>query len=297
VSGSPAYRGLGDIIVTARPFDEYRAMFALTDDDILAGPILDCPGGAGGFAEGVRAMGGTVYSVDPVYEVPREELLAACRADTLRGNRYVVENPEMYVMGFFRDADDHRERRLAGLEAFAAGFRGPGEFHVPARLPHLPFPDGHVRLALSAHLLFTYPDHLDEADHLAALRELLRVARDEVRVFPLVDTTLTPSPYLDRLRRTLAGEGVGSEIRPVPYEWQRGAHEMLVLRSGRSGDGGGCPDSASGGAPVRWPPPAATGTGSPSPQRLAAARHRGEPAILGGPRRDGVDPSSSGPSG
>jgi hypothetical protein len=230
MSTGPGYRGLGDIIVTARPLDEYRAMFDLTDADLLAGPILDCPGGAGGFAEGVRALGGTVYSVDPVYEVPREELLAACREHTLRGNRYVIDNPDLYVTGFFRDTDDHRERRLAALDAFAAGFRGPGEYHVAARLPHLPFPDGHVRLALSAHLLFTYPDHLDYDDHLAALRELLRVAREEVRVFPLVDTTLAPSPHLDRLREVLAADGVGSEVRRVPYEWQRGANEMLVLR-------------------------------------------------------------------
>ena len=51
-------RGLGDIIVSSRPYDEYRAMFGLTDAEILAGPVLDCPGGAGSFAAEVRDRGG-----------------------------------------------------------------------------------------------------------------------------------------------------------------------------------------------------------------------------------------------
>lgn len=232
-AGGRTPRGLGEIIVTARPFDEYVAMFGLSQADLLAGPILDCPGGAGGFAEGVRAIGGTVISVDPVYATPPAEFIEAARADTITGNRYVVEHPDLYVMGFFRDTDDHLARRLAGLDAFAAGFTGPGPNHVVARLPHLPFPDGHVRLALSAHLMFTYPDHLDRDDHLAALRELLRVAREEVRVFPLLDTTLQRVPYFDELLAELAADGVSAEIRRVPYEWQRGADEMLVLRPGR----------------------------------------------------------------
>lgn len=223
-------RGLGDIITTARPFDEYMAMFDLTEADLLAGPILDCPGGAGDFGEAVRAMGGTVISVDPVYATPLEEFLPVARRDTHTGNRYVIENPHLYVMGFFHDTDDHLARRLAGLERFAAGFSGPGPFHVPAKLPDLPFPDGHVRLALSAHLMFTYPDHLDRDDHLACLRELLRVASEEVRVFPLLDTTLQRVPYFDDLLGALAADGVRSEIRTVPYEWQRGADQMLVLR-------------------------------------------------------------------
>ncbi len=40
-------RGLGEIIVSSRPYDEYLAMFDLTDDDVLAGPVN--PAGAGAF--------------------------------------------------------------------------------------------------------------------------------------------------------------------------------------------------------------------------------------------------------
>ena len=39
---------IGPYLVSARSAAEYRAMFALTDDD-LRGRVLDCPGGGASF--------------------------------------------------------------------------------------------------------------------------------------------------------------------------------------------------------------------------------------------------------
>jgi hypothetical protein len=225
----PGPRGLGDIIITSRGFDEYRAMFDLADVGLAERAILDCPGGASGFPAGARARGARVTSVDPAYLIPPAELIPRARRDTLHGNRYVREHPELYVFEWFADADDHAASRLASLEAFAADFSGPGDRYVPARLPELPFADGAFDLVLSGHLLFTYPDHMDGAAHLAALRELVRVSRHQVRVFPLIDTTVAPSPYLDDLRRTLESEGAVTALRRVPYHFQRGGDTMLVV--------------------------------------------------------------------
>jgi glycine/D-amino acid oxidase-like deaminating enzyme len=225
----PNPRGLGDIIVTSRGFAEYRAMFGLESVDLEGLVILDCPGGASGFPAGGRAAGAQVTSVDPVYAIPPSELIARGRRDTLFGNRYVREHPELYVYEWFRDADDHAERRLASLDAFAADFRGADDRYVVAMLPELPFADRSFDLVLSGHLLFTYPDHLDETAHLAALRELVRVARDHVRVFPLIDTTATPSAYVDGLQRALEADGCRTALERVPYHFQRGAHTVLVI--------------------------------------------------------------------
>ncbi|MEO2138663.1 MAG: hypothetical protein ABGX91_00315, partial [Thermoleophilia bacterium] len=59
---------------------------------------------------------------------------------------------------------------------------------------------------------------------------LARVAGEEARIFPLVDTLGARWPSLDRLRDDLAREGMGTEVRPVPYEFIRGGDEVLVLR-------------------------------------------------------------------
>jgi len=236
---TPAYRGLGDIIVSGRPYGEYRAMFGLEDAEILAGPVLDCPGGVGPFGAEVRARGGEVVSVDPAYATPPDELLHRARAGLEHGIRYLEANRDSYVWTFFSSVEEVRRRRLAAMAAFGREFHGPDAHHVVAALPDLPFPDGRFRLALCGYLLFAYPDHLDEAAHEAALRELLRVAREEVRVFPLIDTAYVRYPALDALRRRLAADGVESEVRRVDYAFQRGGDEVLVLRPPGASPGSG----------------------------------------------------------
>lgn len=207
-------------------------MFGLTDDEVLAGPVLDCPGGAGAFGAAVRARGGEAVSADPAYALPVDELVARVRAGLDHGIRYLEQNRDSYVWTFFSSLDDLRHRRGVALDAFARDFTGPDGRHVVASLPDLPFPDGAFRLALSGYLLFAYPDHLDLAAHEAALRELLRVAREEVRVFPLIDTAYVRYPGIDDLRRRLGADGVESEVRRVDYEFQRGGNEVLILRPG-----------------------------------------------------------------
>lgn len=226
---TPQYRGLGDIIVTARPFDEYVAMFDLREPDLLRGPVLDCPAGASGFAQGARALGADVTAADPVYAVPHDELVARARRDTRYGNDYVRDTPDTYAWGFFRDVDDHLARRMAAVDAFDSDRRAHPDRYVDAALPHLPFADGAFDLVLSSHLLFVYPDHFTYAAHVAGARELARVASGEVRMFPLVDTTMQRWPDLDRLRRELDQAGHATEVRTVPYEFIRGGSEMLVI--------------------------------------------------------------------
>ncbi len=81
---------------------------------------------------------------------------------------------------------------------------------------------------LCSHLLFTWADKYDRDWHEAALRELIRVSNAEVRIFPLVlQGAGDPIPWLPELLDSL--EGVTHEIRKVPYEFQVGADEMLVI--------------------------------------------------------------------
>ena len=52
---------------------------------------------------------------------------------------------------------------------------------------------------------------------------------DEVRVFPLLDTTYIRYAGLDRLRRALDADGVASEVSRVDYEFQRGGNQMMRI--------------------------------------------------------------------
>jgi SAM-dependent methyltransferase len=238
---SPDGADIGQTLCSARSFDEYRAMFDLAASD-LDGQVLDCPGGAASFTAEAGARGVSVTAVDPLYALPPAELAARARRDARRGHDFLRDPARAwrFVWTFFASPEDHLAQRTRAAELFARDLARHPDRYRPGELPHLPFPDRSFDLVLSSHLLFTYGERLDRVFHVAALRELCRVARREVRVFPLLlHTTGAPYPELDPVRRNLELSDVDTEVRGVGYEFQRGGDRMLVLRVKRADAGTG----------------------------------------------------------
>ena len=217
------------MLVTSRSFDEYAAFFALTPDD-LAGRILDCSAGASGFAAVANARGGAVTAVDPAYQRGVDALVAEIEASAVEGGAILADHEGRFVWDWYGSPERRDELRRRACTAFLADLRAHPATYVPGELPALPFADGAFDLALCSHLLFTWSDVLGEEWHEQALLDLLRVA-PEVRVFPLVEQgTGEPVPFLPGLLDRFRGEGHRVDVVDVPYEFQRGAHRMLVLR-------------------------------------------------------------------
>lgn len=217
---------VGDYLISARSFDEYRAMFALTGSD-LCGSVLDCPGGGSSFTALANQAGASAIAADPVYAQPRDSLAALVRADLQRGCAHTAAGADRYAWDFYGDLDGYARVRRMSAGAFSRDLIAHPARYVSASLPRLPFADGRFDLVLSSHFLFTFADRLDLEFHRAALRELHRVARREVRVFPLLEQGGRPVPAL--LSQLLATLGIRHRIQRVGYEFQRGGNEMLVL--------------------------------------------------------------------
>lgn len=200
-------------------------MFGLTDGD-LRGSILDCPGGCASFTAEATELGATVVAVDPEYATDTATMRAQGLDTLQRGTAYHREHPDEYVWRYFADADRYLAERSQAIERFAADRTAHPERYVRALLPELPFADGEFDLALTSHLLFSYLDRLDEDFHLAAIRELTRVAR-EARIFPLAPMGSQSYAGLPQFLERL--DGFDAEVRPVDYEFQRGCTEMLVI--------------------------------------------------------------------
>ncbi|OYD69804.1 methyltransferase domain-containing protein [Rhodococcus sp. OK302] len=219
--------GIGDVLVTSRSFVEYVAMFSITDAD-LAGTILDCPAGAASFSAVARERGTAVTACDVAYG-DMARTVANAGAEAIRGNEYVEANPEQFSGEFFTDANHHLSHRLQASEDFARDVAENPDSYVVAALPDLPFDNRSFDLVLSSHLLFTYGDRFDQGTHLQFLRELLRVARKELRIFPLVShVTHQRYEHLDALRKVLRADVVETEIVAVDYDFEIDAQEMLV---------------------------------------------------------------------
>lgn len=200
-------------------------MFDLTE---LPESVLDCCAGGAGFTAEAAARGVDAVAVDPAYELPQAELVDTVRRSLPVTAGIVDQYADSFVWTWYGSPERKEELRLEAADRFLRDLAEAPERYVPGCLPELPFPDQRFDLVLCSHLLFTWSDKYDQEWHAAALREMVRVSRSEVRVFPLVQQGRgEPVEYLPELLAALAG--VEAEIRPVPYEFQAGADRMLVL--------------------------------------------------------------------
>lgn len=218
-----------DFLTIGRTFAEYRRMFDLRAADIAGRELLDCGGGAGAFTATAAELAERAVAVDPLYGPapaalePRLDEAIEYNVEQLRAKR------DLFVWDFYGDVATRGRYLRAAAERFLADYATHPDRYVAGALPDLPLGDDAVDLALAANLLFVYDDRLDREFHEAALRDLARVAREEVRAFPLHSLDRTRSAFVEPVADALRADGHAVEFREVPYEFQPGATEMLVV--------------------------------------------------------------------
>lgn len=229
MSGRDAFEVEDDFLLVGRTFAEYLAMFGLSAADLVGRRVLDCGGGAGAFAAVAATLADAALAVDPVYGPPADELEADC-ADAVRRNvSQLREKRDLFVWDRYGDPGTRGRYQRAAYERFLADYAANPGRYVSGALADLPLRANAVDLALSANLLFLYDDRLDRAFHRESIRELARVAAEEIRVFPLHSLDRERSAYVDPVVERLRADGLAVELRPVPYEFQPDATEALVV--------------------------------------------------------------------
>jgi hypothetical protein len=217
------------IVPWGRSFDEYVAMFALSDDD-LARAILGCGDGPASFNATMAARGSSATSADPLYALTARDVEQRIAETFDLVLAQTGANAERFVWTRIGTVDDLGALRMAAMRRFLDDYeRGKAQGrYVCAALPQLPFAADQFDLALCSHFLFLYSDHLSCAFHCAAIDEMLRVA-PEARIFPLCDLNAEQSPHLQGVLEHCAARAFAARLVPVDYEFQRGAHTMLVI--------------------------------------------------------------------
>ena len=222
---------LDQVVPWGRSLEEYRRMFDMSERDLDA-RILGCGDGPASFNAEMTALGRTVVSCDPIYAFSKEQIARRVEDTYDPIVEQVRQNAQSYIWSDFRDPDDLGRHRLATMRAFLADFdagRAAARYLTDA-LPGLSFADGQFDLALCSHLLFLYSEQLSLDFHVAAIRELCRVAR-EVRIFPLLALDCRPSPHIAPVQERLCEAGFTAELVRVPYEFQAGGDRMMRIYS------------------------------------------------------------------
>jgi len=224
---------LEEVVPWGRSFDEYVNMFALSGND-LKKQILGCSDGPASFNYALTNRGGSVVSIDPIYQFTAEEI-----ANRINETYEVVidqarQNLQEFVWTHIGSVEELGRIRTTAMSNFLSDYpKGKREGrYVSGELPQLPCSDGVFDLALCSHFLFLYSEHFDKTFHLLSLRELCRVAH-EVRVFPILELGSVRSRHIDEVIATLSREGYEVQIERVAYEFQRGGNEMLRMSQQR----------------------------------------------------------------
>lgn len=220
---------LQNVIPWGRSFEEYVAMFALTAAD-LNRSILGCSDGPAAFNARLNQRGGTVTSIDPIYQFSAAKIRARIAETHALVLEQMRKNRADFVWESIASPKELGRTRTRAMDEFIRDFplgKKSGRYLAGA-LPQLPFEDQQFALALCSHFLFLYGDSLSSDFHVESILELCRVAQ-EVRIFPLIELSGERSRHLGAVERRLRSEGYCVAIQTVSYCFQRGGDQMMRI--------------------------------------------------------------------
>jgi hypothetical protein len=221
---------LSQVVPWGRSFEEYVAMFALTEAE-LGRPILGCGDGPASFNAVLTQRGGHIISVDPLYRFSQSDIRERIRQTYAEIIEQTRKNMHEFIWTSIKSVEELGRLRMAAMEGFLSDYPAgvTEKRYVDGELPHLPFPDKTFDRAICSHLLFLYSEQLSEDFHVESIKELCRVA-NEARIFPLLELGSRKSRHVEAVSTRLAAEGYSVAIRTVPYEFQRGGNQMMSVK-------------------------------------------------------------------
>ncbi|GAB6928219.1 hypothetical protein JCM10914A_22020 [Paenibacillus sp. JCM 10914] len=221
---------LDRVVFIGRTYQEYMRMFDLQLPELVGKKILDCPAGACSFTAHGSRLGLDIIASDITYDHKIDDLEHKGLQDIGHAMETMEQAKGNYVWDDYGNVDGLSRHRHQALQDCVRDMRESPERYVAAVLPELPFEDEQFHLVLSAHFLFMYSDRLDYDFHKQTIKELLRVASEEIRIFPLTDLTGSRYDHLDRLIHELEAEGLRVTENKVPYEFMRNGNSLLSIR-------------------------------------------------------------------
>jgi len=221
---------LENVVPWGRSLHEYSAMFSLTNTD-LDTKILGCGDGPASFNAELTKRGGSVVSIDPIYQFNAAQIRSRIHAIYPHIISEVKKHIDDYIWNDIPSIEDLGKTRMHAMESFLDDYEDgkKDRRYMDASLPMLPFEDKAFDLALCSHYLFLYSEHVDEVLHIDSMLELCRVAQ-EVRVYPLLALDGLKSKHLNIVMSSLEGKGIHISLQPVEYQFQKGASDMLVAK-------------------------------------------------------------------
>ncbi len=220
---------LKNIVPWGRNLEEYKQMFALSEDE-LARKIISFGDGPASFNAEMTSRQHEVVSIDPVYQFTQGELeqrIAETREVVMEQTR---KNADNFVWKHIKNVEELARIRMEAMQLFLSDYEAgkkEGRYVAHALPEKTSFADLSFDIGLSSHFLVLY-DQLGLDFHLQCITEMLRVCK-ELRIFPLLNLNAEKSAVLDRIINYFTPD-YALDIIKVDYEFQQGGNEMLRIK-------------------------------------------------------------------
>jgi hypothetical protein len=220
---------LDRVVLLGRTFEEYRRYFLLEPEKLAGKRLLDVAGGVSSFCAEANVQGIAITSVDPIYELSPEEIAARTGPDLEKVLRD-IDGLSTYRWSFYKNTDYLRQLRERAATLFLSDYpANRGSRYISGALPNLPFESKSFDLTLVSYFLFVYEDQLSYEFHRDALLELMRVTREEVRIYPVVTFEGEMSSYIERLKNDPALVGLELEQITTDFEFLINSNSFLKV--------------------------------------------------------------------
>jgi hypothetical protein len=191
--------------------------------------VLDVAGGVSSFCAEANELGINVTSFDPVYSLPPEKITERSDPD-LESVYKAIGRVPTYRWDFYKNPEYMRELRRRASTIFLSDYKTHPGRYVAGELPRLPFADGEFDLTLVSYFLFAYQNRLGYEFHRDSILEIMRVTRDEARIYPTVTFEAQPSEYIPMLRSDPALERFAFTEIKTDFEFLVNSNSFLRIR-------------------------------------------------------------------
>ena len=190
---------------------------------------MDVAGGVSSFCAEANNLGINVTSFDPIYSLSPEKIMERCEPDLEAVYRAIGSVPT-YRWGYYKKPEYMRELRRRASIIFLSDYKAHSERYVAGELPRLRFADGEFDLTLVSYFLFAYQDRLDYEFHRESILQIMRVTRDEGRIYPTVTFEAQPSEYVPMLQSDPALNGFQFTEIKTDFEFLVSSNSFLRVR-------------------------------------------------------------------
>src|SRR5688500_15829454 len=108
---------LDSVVPWGRSFEEYVAMFEMSEDD-LSRPILGCGDGPASFNAIATRKGRRIISADPIYQFSKEDIAGRIKQTAASVAEQLRRNADEFVWSHFQSVEALIEARTSAMREF-----------------------------------------------------------------------------------------------------------------------------------------------------------------------------------